>query len=358
MEDQLIRKRVIVFVVAMVILVVASTIGYIFIKKFYEDEDASFIDAIYWTIATITTMGATLPEVRFTTDIGKVYTVVVVLLGIFIIFTSIPLIVAPWLELQVKKVTSPESVPLPEENHVIIWGYTEIGKEVIDDLELHDIPYVIIDEDAGLESKMVKAERPFIAGDPDDPEVLKNAYIDGALSLVVVKGDEKNATICLTAREINQNIPIIACVNEEQNEIHLTSAGATKVIFPRSSSGVLLANLGLSQYDVSIKGKIALLGELEIGQEIILAESPFVNKTLNETRIRQKTGATIIGLWKNGVLIISPSSRETLPLNTILVTLGTPDQLSKLRKILSVELPDRKRKRRGKNNTKSHGGSR
>lgn len=347
MQVNIIRRRVNTLIASIITLLVLSPIGYMLIKIFFENgKDPSFIDGFFWTVATITTMGAP-SEVALTSDPGKVYTVIVVFSGIALFFIGFPFfIIGPWLEEQVKKATSPERIPLPEKNHVIVCGYTEIGKEVIDDLELHNIPYILIDEDKSLGDKLVQSKTPFIIGDARDADILKQANINGAFSLVAAESDVKNPIICLTARSIRTNIRIIASVNNEEHKEVLVRAGATKIVSPRASSGVLLANLALSMYDVDIKGKIALLGKLHIWQNPITSTSPFKNKTLSQTEIREKTGATVIGLWKGGTLIINPSANETLLENSILVIIGTPKQLSELRKIIMEEEQKAKKKKK------------
>jgi len=171
---------------------------------------------------------------------------------------------------------------------------------------------------------------------------------------VAVESDTMNPIICLTARSIRPDIRIIASVHDEEHEEVLVRAGATKVVSPRASSGVLLANLALSRYDVDIKGKIALFGKMHIWQHPITHDSPLKNITLHQTKIREKTGATVIGLWKGGTLIINPSANETLPENSILVTIGTPEQLTELRNILTGEETKPKKK---KKEAKKTGGS-
>jgi voltage-gated potassium channel len=354
MQDNIIRRRVAVLVISVISLLILSPIGYIVIKTMIEGEQASFIEAFFWTVATITTMGA--PEsVALESEVGMVYTVVVVFTGIALFFIGFPFfIIGPWLEEQVKKATAPEIIPLPEKNHVIVCGHSEIGEEVIDDLELHNIPYILIDQDKDLGDKLVASRTPFIIGDARDADILKKANIDRAFSIVSCENDSKNPIICLTAKSIKPGIRIIASVENEEHEEVLMRAGATKVVSPRASSGVLLANLALSRPDVDIKGRIALLDKMHIWQYPIAHDSPLLNKTLNEAGIRAKTGATVIGLWKDGTLIINPSASEVLPHNSTLVTIGTPDQLSKVSSILVSEEHKPKKK---KKETKESGGS-
>ncbi len=354
MQDNILRRRAAVLIISIIALLVLSPIGYMIIRTTIEKESASFLDGFFWTVATITTMGAPV-DLVLTSEAGKVYTVIVVFSGIAIFFIGFPFfIIGPWLEEQVKKATSPERIPMPEKNHVIVCGYTDIGEEVIDDLELHSIPYILIDENKDIGDKFVKSKTPFIIGDARDADILKRANINRAFSLVAAESDTMNPIICLTARSIRPDIRIIASVHDEEHEEVLVRAGATKIVSPRASSGVLLANLALSRYDVDIKGKIALFGKMHIWQHPITQDSPLKNMTLHQTKIREKTGVTVIGLWRDGTLIINPSANEMLPVNSMLVTIGTPEQLSELRTILIGEETKPKKK---KKEQKKAGGS-
>jgi K+/H+ antiporter YhaU regulatory subunit KhtT len=81
----------------------------------------------------------------------------------------------------------------------------------------------------------------------------------------------------------------------------------------------------------------------------VTSDSPLKDRTLNETKIREKTGVTVIGLWRSGTLLINPSANEVLPENSILVTIGTPEQLSDFRDlILGDESKVKKKKKDGK----------
>jgi Trk K+ transport system NAD-binding subunit len=354
MQDNIIKRRGTILAISVIALLVLSPLFYMIITQLFEDTAKSFLDGFFWTVATVSTMGA--PEaLTLESDVGKLYTVIIVFIGIAIFFIGFPFfIIGPWLEEQVKKATSPEHIPLPEKNHVIVCGYTEIGEEVIDDLELHNIPYILIDTNKDLGEKLIKSKTPFIVGDARDADILKKANINRAFSLVTAESDTMNPIICLTARSIRPDIRIISSVHDEEHEEVLTRAGATKVVSPRASSGALLANLALSRYDVDIKGKISLFGKMHIWQHPISRDSPLKDMTLNQAKIREKTGVTVIGLWKQGTLIINPSASEPLPVNCILVTIGSPSQLAQLRNLLTGE--DQKVKKK-KKEERHQGGS-
>lgn len=349
MQDNIIKRRGMILAISVIALLVLSPLGYMIITRLFENSAKSFLDGFFWTVATVSTMGA--PEaLTLEHEVGKLYTVIVVFSGIAIFFIGFPFfIIGPWLEEQVKKATSPGSIPLPEKDHVIVCGFTEIGEEVIDDLELHNIPYILIDDNKDLGDRFVKSQTPFIMGDSRDADILKMANLDRAFSLVAVETDTKNPIICLTARSIRPDIRIIASVHDDEHMEVLERAGATKIVSPRASSGALLANLALSRYDVDIKGKIELFGKMHIWQHPITSDSPLKDKTLNESKIREKTGVTVIGLWRHGTLLINPSANEALAENSIIVTIGTPEQLSDFRDlILGEESKVKKKKKEGK----------
>ena len=71
----------------------------------YEGRQYSWITGFYWTLTTMSTLG--FGDITFTSDIGKFFSVVVLLSGIIFLliilpFTFIQFFYAPWLEEQNK----------------------------------------------------------------------------------------------------------------------------------------------------------------------------------------------------------------------------------------------------------------
>jgi monovalent cation:H+ antiporter-2, CPA2 family len=67
---------------------------------------------------------------------------------------------------------------------------------------------------------------------------------------------------------------------------------------------------------------------------IIHARSPAAGKLIRELELRTRTGASIIGIERNGVNLINPSADEELQPGDQLLLLGSPAQLSAARKCL------------------------
>lgn len=326
------KNRVVFFSLALFTVFIIGVAGYCFIKSFYEDTDASIVDGVYWTVVTMTTLGSYPVGVELTSSAGKIFTGIIVGVGIIIVFVGLPLIVAPWFEERMKHAILPEKIPVPDENHVIVCGYSDAGKEVVETLKMHRFRYVIVENDDSLAKEL--SDTPFIAGDPASEEALKNANISKASSLIAVKDDVANAFICLTAKKISPEIMIVASADDMSNIRILLKAGATKVVSSKSIAGALLGQRAAGRYDVDIADRITMLGGLEIHQHTVPENSPLAGKTLKETGIGEKSATTIIGMWKDGKLTVNPGSDEKIEGGTILVVMGTIEQLNKLRGML------------------------
>lgn len=126
-------------------------------------------------------------------------------------------------------------------------------------------------------------------------------------------------------------IRVVASANDMSNIRILLKAGATKVVSSKSMTGGLLGQRAEGRYDVDITGKSVRLEGLEIHQHTIPANSKLADKNLKDTGIGEKTGVSIVGIWKNGELLINPKPDEKIEKGNIIVVMGTKEQLSKLR---------------------------
>ncbi|MCK4651959.1 MAG: TrkA C-terminal domain-containing protein, partial [Methanosarcinales archaeon] len=56
-------------------------------------------------------------------------------------------------------------------------------------------------------------------------------------------------------------------------------------------------------------------------------------KSLKELEIRKRTGCNIIGMWASGELSLNPKSTDIIRSNSILLAVGTDEQLIALKKL-------------------------
>ncbi len=330
-----IKTRIVLLGLAAMLIATFSSFGYYLIKKLVEDQVVGPMDAIYWTIVTLTTLGAYPGNIALTSVMGKLFTVGIVLTGVLLIFVGVPLTAAPWLERRLRDFLEPKLAPIPGGKHVILVEYSDIGKQVVEELKIHEVPFVIIEN---REEKLRELRRhflPYVHGEPFDDHVLKKANIDKALSLILTGEDSTNAYVCLAAGHINPDLRIVANLQNPKHENVMMKAGATKVVSSKSLVGILLAKRALGMYDLNIMDSHEALRGLEISQYTIIESSPLRGSTLRSTMIGQNTGATVLGVWANGDIQFNPPPNYVLREGVILVVIGSGEQLAKVDELVA-----------------------
>src|SRR5574337_1051663 len=97
-----ISKSVLLFVLIFTFLVWVYSIVFIYLMRIFENRDYGFITAVYWVVVTMTTTG--FGEIYFTSAIGHLFTIVVILSGVIMIFALLfPLVITLWLEETIRK---------------------------------------------------------------------------------------------------------------------------------------------------------------------------------------------------------------------------------------------------------------
>ena len=321
------KGRLTLFFLVFLSIIVLGIFGFHFVKL-QSGEPSTMIDAISWTIVTLTTLGAYTPDTTLVTPLGKLFTSMVVILGIALFFIGTPLVLVPWFETKVSSALRPKPFPIPEKNHVIICGYNPIIDEVIDSLRIHGFDYIVVSKNQSDISICQKEKIPYIFGDPSNDEILKKANIDTCISLIAVADVAINAFICLTAKSLRNDLNVITIADKTEHVKALYAAGASRVINPKIFAGSILGRRAGHEYSLEISGKFAVFGDLEIRQYAIPATSALCNLSINEVDIRSMTGSIIIGLWKDGDLIVNPSPDEILTEGTTVLVMGKKRQLN------------------------------
>ena len=181
----------------------------------------------------------------------------------------------------------------------------------------------------------------FIEGDATEEEVLIDAGIRNAKAIITtLPEDPDNVYVVLTARELNPSITIISRASNESSVYKLKRAGANNVIMPEKIGGAHMAALvmkpDIMEFIAELTGQssdISLTFE-ELSLKDISSE--YVEGTIRDLDIRNKTGANIIGLrMPDGEFVINPLPETRLNKNTKLIALGDSKQISDMRKLIS-----------------------
>lgn len=313
-----------------------GVIGYMYI------EDYSFVDALYMTLITVSTVG--FGEVHSLSPNGKLFTVVLIAGGLGVIGYLISSygkgIVDGLLAKRYRNFRTIKSIKKMKD-HVILVGCGRNGRQALDDLIDSDKDVVVVDDDQDR-LDMVKASYPdlrTIMGDATVDQILIEAGICHAGSIIItIPRDAENLYVVLTARDLNKQIKIISRSSNANTARRLRRAGADNVIMPDKIGGSRMAKLVLHPEIVEFIDTILLQSAKEIGVAAVDLKdilSDFNGKSLSEINFRNATGASIIGLSdESGRYVFNPPASTIITNKMKLFVLASPEQHSNICKLL------------------------
>lgn len=306
-------------------------------------SEYSWIDAIYMTIITITTVG--FKEVQPLSAYEKIFTSLLILSSIFIIGYAVKVIseyilsknnIGNFKKKKVKHLID------NLQGHVIVCGFGRNGKQASEKLKDYKKDFVIIEADEDVISRNSDTDTLFLLGNAIDDEVLIEAGINRASTLIcALPSDADNLFVVLSARQINPKLTIISRATEETSFRKLKLAGADNVILPEKIGGDHMANLVVTPDLVEFLDNLSVSGERD---SINVEQVPFekVSPTGNEESIasldiRKKTGCSIIGYkGPDGEYIVNPEPSLVIRKDSKLILIGRPDQISNLKQLYGV----------------------
>lgn len=329
-------KRLIPIAVVFPLIIVIGTFGYRLIEFW------PWSDSFYMAVITVSTVGFS--EVHPLSTHGRLFTGILILLGVGAITLSVGLITNYFLagELQgILRGRRMQRIIDSLSGHYIVCGYGEMGHQVCRELRRKGCDLVVVDVS---ESAVTQArEEGYLAfhGDAGLDHVLKQCGLERAKGLVVATDDDAtNLLVVLTARVLTSEMPVVARANLEEVTEKLLRAGADRVLFPQSIVGRRMAQMLLNpeicdfldvvSHDESLE---LLLENFQVCQGSLVAD-----KSLEESRIRDLTGASLVGLKRPGRGVISSLRSDTvLRKGDIVFALGTRDQVEKLGRLIDSE---------------------
>ena len=232
-------------------------------------DEVSLLDAFYYATVSITTTGY--GDVRPVSDQARLLTTLLVTPArvLFLI-----LLVGTTLEILAQR--SRDAYRRARwrktlNDHIIICGYGVKGRSALRTLLAKGVDpeeVVVIDEDAAAREHATAAGLTVVCGSAASTEVLRQAGITEARSIVVaVNRDDTAVLVTLTARELNPEATIVAAVREEENVHLLRQSGATSVVTSADAAGRLLG-FAVSQPQITE----VLEDLMRVGQGLDIAE--------------------------------------------------------------------------------------
>lgn len=301
---------------------------------FFENDN--FLNALYLTTITISTVGFGLPHEL--SNGGKIFTIFLILFSFGNYAYAISIITSYLVEGQIQNVLGVKTKKKGKnmKDHVIICGFGRNGRKVCQELRARNQAFVVIDQSHDIIMNYTGDPIKFIEGDATDDQILEEAGIHQAKAIIsTMPVDADNLFVVLSARSLNPKIVIVSRASNESADRKLHVAGVDHVVLPESVGGAHMAKLVTRSDVLEFLDHLSITGSSETNLEVIdYTELPreFMNKTIMEMAVRKLVGANIVGFkTPEGEFIINPSPETIIIPDSKIFILGTPEQISKIR---------------------------
>ncbi len=242
---------------------VLVTLGYGVIGSYvlgsgFTPQITNFIDAVYFTVVTMATVGY--GDITPHTTDARLFTVSLIVLGLAVFATSLPAIVAPLIDKRMMNLLQPRRKKMKRASHVIVVGDGPLARDAARATTARGLQTTAI-----LSAKPDgEADQPedFIVGDGSDTETLRR--VDGAEARAVLAlsdDDSYNAFVVLAAREMNPNVRTVAAVSDTRNTGRVARTRPDVLLTLPQLGGELLA-MALSGEEIKADALISQLLKL------------------------------------------------------------------------------------------------
>ncbi len=321
------------FLLFLALVILLFTLLFHVIMSQVEGQKHSWLTGLYWTLTVMSTLG--FGDITFQSDIGRVFSIVVLLTGIVLLMIMLPFafiryFYAPWLEAQLRW-QSPREVAPDVSGHVIICRYDSITPGLIRKLNFNHIPVYVLESDPVVAAQLHSNEVPVVTGEIDSRETYERLRVADARLVLANVDDTTNTNITLTVREVSSETPIVAVVENEDSVDILELSGATHVLHLKRRLGEYLATrVAVGRQRMHVIGSF---------RDVLIAEftaqnTPLSGLTLRETKLRETTGVSVVGVWERAQLI-PPTPDLRLADYSVPVVIGRREQIAALETLLT-----------------------
>ena len=323
----------------LLLVAVAGAIGYKWLAHL------GWIDAFYMAITTLFTVG--FREMGEVNALTKLFTIFYLVAGLGIATYAVSNLTALIVEGDLQgylRERRMEKRLVDLKDHIIVCGLGKMGFQAAWELKQAGVPFVVIelDESKGRNNPRMQGEL-ILHGNALNEHVLERAGIRRAKGLIsALASDADNVLVVLMARQMNPTLPIVARNAKLGTERQLKAAGANHIVSPYEIGGRRMAGLLLNPDVMRFFDVVLDQDQVELGMERILIHgaSRLVGLSLREARLRDATGALVVGIQRGQErLKFNPQGGERFLEGDVVLAMGPASALKAFQALAQSDGP-------------------
>ena len=306
------------------VLVIIDFSGYMLI------EHVTFIDALYMTVISISTVGYS--EVFSLSPEGRLFTIWVIVSGLSIFFYIIGTIADSAFEGNLRRILGRRKMKmlLKLNNHVLVAGFGRMGENVCRELHRKKIGFLLIEIDSERFALAEGHGYNVLLGDATNEETLENAGLRKAKAFIaLLSSDANNIFTIMAVRESNPKVTIISRALDVVNEKRMYKVGANRVVSPYELGSRRIVNTVVRPNVVDFIDVMTYSPKMALSIEEITVEenSIFAGKEIKDSGFRKDYNIIVIAIKRGDEMFFNPPSTQMILPKDILILVGEKEKL-------------------------------
>ena len=295
-------------------------------------EDYSFLDALYMTVTTLTTVG--FGEIHPLSPAGRAFAISLIAFGMVAVFDLLAvftsLLASGRLTRSIERRAMQRRIR-DLRDHYVVCAYGRVGHAATRELVRRGAEVVVIEAQETLEPKLVEAGVPYLLADPSEESVLEEAGVGRARALLcAVDSDVVNVYITLSARALYPDLFIIARAARPESVDKLRRAGADRVISPYAVSGVRMAAMALQPAVLEFVDMVSVDPDLRIEEVVVGRGSSLSGRSVRDVCAPYEGVMVLAVRNPAGELLIPPRAETVLTEGDLIIVVGPSEALGEL----------------------------
>ena len=337
-----IPKKLQHILIMILLIILIGTAGF----KVIGGEKTSFLDALYMTVITISTVGYGDVIGLDNKPIGKVFAIIFIFLGAGTVAYLLTALAAYIIEGELKRVFRRRKMDKRIEktkNHYIVCGIGMVGLYIVHELynTRRHLLAIDMDETKMDDLKTHNIQVDMIIGDATENEVLERAMIHKAKGLfATATSDNDNIVIVLTAKQLNPDLKIISRCTDTKNMDKMKRAGADAVVALNYIGGLRMASEMIRPHVTSFLDKMLRDKDshLRVEEVHIPKHSPYAGRSIEDIDFRSMGNILLIAVRKSdGSWVYNPHPKSIIEKEMSFIILATVEEREILQALMSEE---------------------